>query len=70
MDAILLRSLPVSDPDLCGLKNWRAKAFCAAGHGQQGVAGIRCLKGVRGAVNDDLTLVDSDHQHLPPIPLV
>jgi macrolide transport system ATP-binding/permease protein len=52
MDAILLRSLPVSDPGSLAILNWRAKAFRRPGPGpRRPVASV--VQGFRGSINDD-----------------
>jgi predicted permease len=52
MDAILLRSLPVSDPGSLAILNWRAKAFGRPGPGpRQRVASV--VQGFRGSINND-----------------
>jgi predicted permease len=50
MDAILLRSLPVSDPGSLAVLNWRAKAFGRRPGSSEWAASV--VQSVRGAIND------------------
>jgi len=51
MDAILLRSLSVSDPGSLAVLNWRAKAFGPRPGSRERAASV--VQSLRGAVNDD-----------------
>jgi macrolide transport system ATP-binding/permease protein len=52
MDAILLRSLPVSDPGSLAMLNWRAKVFRSGGPGP-GERVSSVVRGIMGNINDD-----------------
>ena len=52
MDAILLRSLPVSDPGSLAVFNWRAKAFGRRGAGSRDRA-ASVVQRIMGRINDD-----------------